>query len=125
MKELEKFLSSSKTDGLALYDFLVNHTELADEDIQAVIEKLISIDSAGQFSASAARYLHAIDSERFSPEIDRLINAAIEKDRERCYIPDLLPALWGADFKANANQLREADDNFRRIFKRVYPESVI
>lgn len=125
MKELDKILSSSDADGLALYDFLVNNTDLADEEILALIGKLTEADTTGQFVASAARYLQAIDPERFRPEIDKLINAAIDKDRERAYIPALLATVWGPDYMERSQELRETDDNFRRIFKRVYPEGAI
>ena len=48
----------------------------------------------------------------------------IDKDRERKYIGSLLEALWGADYHDNADKLRETDDNFRRIYKRMFPKGI-
>ncbi len=124
MSELDKILTSD-TDGMASYEFLVNHIELDAADTAKVINNLIRIDTSGQFVASAARYLAAIDHERFAAQISVLVNAAIEKDRDRAYIPDLLPAIWGADYLEHAQELREKDDNFRRIYKRVFPTGAI
>ena len=51
-----------------------------------------------------------------------MVEAAIDRDREHRYISQLLPALWGDDFMARAEQLRISDNNFRRIYKRIYPD---
>ena len=64
-----------------------------------LVQNMINVDSTGQFVASTARYLHAIDAEKYADSIDTLVKAAIDKDRERCYLPDLIAALWGADYK--------------------------
>ena len=69
---------------------------------------------------SAARYLYAIDKDKYNDAISRLIGAAIIKDRERRYIGDLL-TLWGDDYEEHKNELSAVDDNFRRIYKRMYP----
>ena len=49
----------------------------------------------------------------------------IDKDREKQYMPALLPAIWGTDYMNRAEELRDLDDNFRRIFKRVHPIGII
>lgn len=50
---------------------------------------------------------------------------AIERDHERRYIADLLPAIWGADYGARAAELSATDNNFRRIYRRVTPAASI
>ncbi len=50
---------------------------------------------------------------------------AIDKDREHKYLPDLLQGLYGADYEVRAKELIAADDNFRRIYKRLFPTTVI
>ena len=51
-----------------------------------------------------------------------MAEAAIDRDREHRYLSQLLPSLWGENFMENADQLRLSDNNFRRIFKRIYPD---
>lgn len=108
-------------DGLLTYEYLANHIGDKDLDIDFLIENMILVDSTGQFMISAARYLNAIDPERFKQGIDRLVAIAIDRDRERRYIADLLPAIWGEDYARRAENLMLCDDNFRRIWKRVTP----
>ena len=79
------------------------------------------VDPKGQFVASTARYLHAIDPVKYASAIDTLVKAAIDKDREHAYLPDLIMALWGPDYQENAAEISARDDNFRRIYKRLYP----
>ena len=81
----------------------------------------IYVDLNGQFVVSTARYLCAIDSERYADSIDVLVKAAIEKDREHKYLGDLIAGIYGADYKERAAELSATDDNFRRIYKRLYP----
>ena len=66
--------------------------------MQDLVDNMIKVDHNGQFSVSAARYLHAIDAMKYAVSVNRLIAAAIEKDRERAYIGRLLPDIWGADY---------------------------
>lgn len=124
MTELEKIISSDE-DGMASYEYLVNHTEADTDCIEQVADNIIRVDKTGQFVCSAARYLAAVDASRCADVISRLLNASIEKDREHVYIPDLLTAIWGADYADHIDELREKDDNFRRIYKRVFPTGVI
>ena len=114
------------TDGLLTYEYLANHIgECEPEDIDTLIENMEHVDLTGQFLASAARYLHAIDPEDYAPAIRTLVAYAINKDREHKYLPDLLHALYGPDCIKNAESLIASDDNFRRIYKRLYPTTII
>ena len=102
-------------DGLLSYEYLANHMgQSSPDEIDAVIENMM---------ASAARYLHAIDPAGFAEPVRRLVAATIDKDREHRYLPDLLTGLYGEDCVADARRLSASDDNFRRIYKRLYPAS--
>ena len=90
-----------------------------------MIEHLKKTDTSGQFLASTARFLHAINPEKFDSYLEVLVAAAIEKDKEMKYISSLLEALWGPDYEEKAEQLQRDDDSFRRIYKRLYPEKSI
>lgn len=114
----------SDADGMATYDYIVNNVDTCLDDMPELIENLRRCDSSGQFLASSARFLAAVDRERFDCVLGTLIEGAIEKDRERRYIGSLLEAIWGADYQKHVDELRAADDNFRRIYKRIYPAGV-
>ncbi|MDE6115820.1 MAG: hypothetical protein K2G49_12250 [Muribaculum sp.] len=107
-------------DGLLTYEYIANHIDSIDPVIDDLVDNMITVDLSGQFTVSAARYLHAIDSGKYAGAISRLIAAAIEKDREHRYIGDLL-SLWGDDYADNVAALSASDDNFRRIYKRLHP----
>ena len=85
-------------DGLSTYEYIANNIGNCDELMPALVENMINVDRNGQFVVSTARYLHAIDAEKYADSIDLLVKAAIDKDREHKYIPDLLSSLWGADY---------------------------
>lgn len=105
-----------------IYDAMVNNVTTGEDfDMDESIRMLGDHDDTGQFLTSAARFLAAMDLTKFAPEIEKLIALAIPKDRERKYIGSLLEAVWGHDYKQKAMILRETDDNFRRIYKRIYP----
>ena len=91
---------------MATYDYIVNNPEACKADMPDLLENLRRADHSGQFLAS-------------------LIEGAIEKDREHRYIGSLLEAIWGADYAEHVDALRESDDVFRRLYKRVYPQGVI
>ena len=93
-------------DGLATYEYIANNIGSCD----------------GQFIVSTARYLAAIDKEKYSDSISKLLDASIEKDRDRKYMPSLLASIWGEDYVEKAEELSASDNNFRRIYKRVYPK---
>lgn len=123
-EELKKKLSSDP-DGLLTYEYIANHIGGCDEIMEELVENMIKVDTSGQFVASAARYLAAIEPERYASNISTLIAAAIDKDRERKYLPDLISGIWGSDYESKAAELSEADNNFRRIYKRINPTGVI
>lgn len=118
-KELEK-----DPDGLVTYEFMANNIGAIDDDMDWLVDNLTKVDGNGQFLVSAARYLNAVDRERFAGAIDRLVAAAIDKDRERAYIGQLLQSLYGDDYMERAGELRLTDNNFRRIYKRLYPKGI-
>ncbi len=109
-------------DGLLTYEYLANHIEEADTDLDVLVDNLIHVDINGQFLASTARYLHAIDPEHYADAIRRLVAATIDKDREHRYLADILTAIYGPDYDARAAELTATDDNFRRIYKRLFPK---
>ena len=113
-EELKKKLSRDP-NGLLTYEYIANNIDNVDDIMPELVQNMIDVDANGQFVASTARYLNAIDSEKYAEAIDRLVKAAIDKDRERCYLPDLIAALWGADYKERAAELSAESDNFRRI----------
>ena len=123
-EEIKKQLSKDP-DGLLTYEFIANHIGEIDPVLPLLVDNMIRVDSNGQFTVSAARYLNAIDPRKYADQISRLIAAAIEKDRERAYIGQLLPDIWGEDYAQRAEELKTSDDNFRRIYKRLYPQSAI
>ena len=101
-------------DGLLTYEYIANHIDSLDgNDLDRLVDNMIAVDLSGQFLASAARYLHAIDA------------STIDKDREHRYLPDILNSMYGPDYADRADELSAADNNFRRIYKRLYPNSVI
>lgn len=121
---LKKQLIADST-GLATYEYIANNIDTIDADLPELVEIIVNVDTNGQFVVSTARYLHAINAEQYAASIDVLVKAAIEKDREHKYLGDLVASLYGADYKEHAVELSAADDNFRRIYKRLYPTNVI
>jgi len=125
MKETDiKQASKEKLEqeGMEVYQYIVDNCETCSEEMPKLIDKMRQVDLSGQFLASTARYLAAIDRERFEPWLGQLIEGAIERDREHRYIGSLLKAIWGDDYEERVDQLIASDNNFRRIYKRVHPE---
>lgn len=122
MNQILKHLENDP-DGMMTYEFIANNFETCDELMPELVENLIRVDHTGQFLASSARFLAAVDRDKFSPWLSPLIEGAIGKDRDRRYIGSLLEAIWGSDYMEHAEELRASDDNFRRIYKRIYPGS--
>ncbi len=120
MSEILKNLTGDQ-DGMETYDYIVNNVETCIDSMPELVDNLRRVDISGQFLASTARFLCAVDREKFSGWIQPLVEGAIEKDRERRYIGSLLQAIWGGDYKARADELNASDDTFRRVYKRVYP----
>ncbi len=123
-KDLKKQLTADP-DGLLTYEYIANHIGACDDIMDELVDNMILVDNSGQFTVSSARYLSAIDKEKYAGAIARLTAGAIEKDREHRYIGDLLPALWGSDYQSRAEELSATDNNFRRIYKRLFPSSTI
>ncbi len=121
MNDIEKSLGKEPS-GMAVYEYIVNNSGSCCAQMPELIDLLCNADNSGQFLASSARYLSTVDAEGFRPWIGRLIECAIDKDRERRYIGSLLEGIWGADYQSRVAELREKDDNFRRIYKRIYPQ---
>ncbi|MDE5608128.1 MAG: hypothetical protein K2I64_04250 [Muribaculaceae bacterium] len=121
MTEDDRKRLATDENGLLTYEYIANNIDTCDEDIDELVDNMIRVDLSGQFVVSAARYLAAVDAATFAAPIDRLVAAAIEKDREHKYLPDLLTGIYGADYADRAEELRASDDNFRRIYKRLYP----
>ena len=125
MEEDVKKKLSTDPDGLLTYEYIANHIDAVKPDLDWLVGNMEKVDLTGQFVISAARYLFAIDPVGFAPNIDRLIKAGIEKDREHRYLGDMLQQMFGPDYADSAAELSAADDNFRRIYKRLYPTSAI
>lgn len=125
MTEDEKKRLALDADGLLTYEYIANHIGTCELDIEWLVDNMIRVDNNGQFTGSAARYLSAIDPQQFRPQIAALVAATIDKDREHRYLPALLLGIWGDDCEAHAAELSAADDNFRRIYKRLHPTSIL
>ena len=117
-KRLEK-----DSNGLLTYEYIANNIGSCMEDMDWLVANMIAVDLSGQFVASAARYLYAIDADGYKEFISQLIAAVIEKDREHRYLPDLIQGIWGDDYAQHVEEL-STDDNFRRIYKRLYPSGM-
>lgn len=111
-------------DGLLTYEYIANHIATCAPLMSDLVDNMISVDKSGQFLVSAARYLCAIDRHAYDSHVSRLIAAAIERDRERKYIGDLLPSVWGEDYAERVDELTQSDNNFRRIYKRFFPTGI-
>lgn len=125
MTESEKKHLANDADGLETYEYIANHIGTPELDIDWLTDNLIRVDLNGQFTGSAARYLHAIDPMEFSTNISALIEATINKDREHRYLSALMCGIYGEDCDVRAKELSSTDNNFRRIYKRLYPSSIL
>lgn len=125
MEEGLKKKLAKDPNGLLTYEYMANNIDQIDMILPELVGNIITVDRNGQFIASAARYLHAIGAEKYAGAIDTLIKAAIDKDREHRYLADLISGIWGDDYRDHAEELCQNDDNFRRIYKRLYPTSII
>ena len=120
--EQEKTLKSD-SDGLQTYEYIANNIDDIDGDLPWLVDNMKRVDLNGQFLASAARYLHAIDGARYSAAIKDLVAATIDRDREHKYLPDVMSSIYGEDYQNRAAELIATDDKFRRIYKRLYPKA--
>lgn len=125
MEESVRKRLETDNNGLATYEYIANHIDTCAEDMDFLVDNMARVDLTGQFVISAARYLYAIDPKAFAGAINRLIALGIDKDRERRYIGALMEQFYGADYAERAQELAAADDNFRRIYKRLYPQGAL
>lgn len=125
MTDEERRTLSADEDGLLTYEYIANHIGTDELDIDWLVRNMERVDAYGQFTASAARYLNAIDSTRFAVQISSLIASAIDKDREHRYLPGLMTAIYGDEYEQRAGELSNSDNNFRRLYKRLHPTSAI
>lgn len=125
MTEAQKKELKTDKDGLLTYEYIANNIDTCLDDMDFLVDNMIEADATGQFLVSAARYLNAIDPTTYAGHISRLVESAIDKDRERRYLGDLLSDLYGADYREHADELTRKDNNFRRIYKRLFPTSGI
>ena len=121
MDNATKKMLDNDTNGLLTYEYIANNMGAIDNDLPELVDNMIMKDRTGQFVVSTARYLNAIDNKKYAQSIDLLVKAAIAKDRDHVYLAYLASSLWGADYKEHAAELSATDDNFRRIYKRLYP----
>lgn len=119
-----KKILETDTNGLLTYEYIANNMGNIDEDMSTLVDNMILKDRTGQFVVSTARYLNAIDREKYAESIDLLVKAAIARDRDHVYLAYLASSLWGSDYKEHAAELSAKDDNFRRIYKRLYPVGI-
>lgn len=125
MTDDDKKRLSNDPDGLLTYEYIANHIGTEELDIDWLVSNMERVDTTGQFTGSAARYLNAIDPSMFAQQISTLIAATIDKDREHRYLPALMLAIYGEDCEQRAQELSAADNNFRRIYKRLHPTSIL
>ncbi len=125
MTDSDRKLLASDPDGLKTYEYIANHIDTCRADIDELVENIARVDLTGQFLASAARYLHAIDPEVFAEPVRQLVALTIDRDREHRYLADILQSIYGADYMRRASELQASDNNFRRIYKRLFPSNAI
>ena len=125
MTESDRKSLAADPDGLKTYEYIANHIDTCRDDIDELVDNMAKVDLTGQFLASAARYLHAIDPEVFAEPVHRLVSATIDRDREHRYLPDILLSIYGPDYADRSDELRASANNFRRIYKRLFPSTAI
>ena len=124
MNDTTKKMLENDSNGLLTYEYIANNMGNIDEDLPTLVDNMIMKARTGQFVVSTARYLNAIDRDKYATSIDLLVKAAIAKDRDHVYLAYLASSLWGTDYKEHAAELSANDDNFRRIYKRLYPVGI-
>lgn len=123
IEEQAKKKIEADSNGLLTYSYIANNIDSCEEEMDFLVANMIKVDMTGQYVASAARYLYAINKEQYKSHISTLIASVIEKDREHRYLPGLIQGIWGDDYLQRAEELK-SDDNFRRIYKRLYPSGM-
>ncbi len=122
MTEIDAKRLAEDLDGLLSYEYMANNIDTCAGDMSFLIDNLRRVDHNGQFTASAAKYLFAIDPVGYADAIRTLVAITIDKDREHRYLQSVLTTIYGDDCLSRADELSAADDNFRRIFKRLFPK---
>lgn len=124
MNESDKQQLLMDTTGLLNYEYIINNLEKEETDLAFLIENISKRDITGQYIVSTVRYLVASNREKYASIISNLVAIAIDKDKERRYIGSLLADIWGVDYSSHVEELNKTDDNFRRIYKRIYPQGI-
>lgn len=123
-KEIKELKDRDK-DGLLIYECIANNAGQDDACLPELCEALAEVDLSGQFTASAARFLHAVDSTRYADLVRPLVSATIDLDRERKYIGDLFQCLYGPVEDLDVAAMSAADNNFRRMYKRLFADTAM
>ena len=95
MNDTTKKMLENDSNGLLTYEYIANNMGNIDEDLPTLVDNMIMKDRTGQFVVSTARYLNAIDRDKYATSIDLLVKAAIAKDRDHVYLAYLASSLWG------------------------------
>ena len=126
MTETEiKELKDRDKDGLLIYECIANNAGQDDACLPELCKALAEVDLSGQFTASAARFLHAVDSTRYADLVRPLVSATIDRDRERKYLGDLFQCLYGPVEGLDVAAMSAADNNFRRMYKRLFADTAM
>ncbi len=102
MEEEARKKLSADPDGLLTYEYIANHIDTVEPELPWLVENMEKVDLTGQF-----------------------VKSGIEKDREHRYLGDMLRQMYGPDYAERSEELSTTDDNFRRIYKRLFPISAI
>ncbi len=124
MNESDKQQLLMDSTGLLNYEYIINNLEKEDTDLAFLIDNISKRDITGQYIVSTVRYLVASNRVKYASMISNLVAIAIDKDKERRYIGSLLADIWGVDYSSHVEELNKTDDNFRRIYKRIYPQGI-
>lgn len=83
---------SKDPDGLQTYEFIANNIQEIDPILDELIENMVAVDPNGQFTVSAARYLHAIDCEKYAPP-DFTSDRGCDRQGPRAQLSGTAPSL--------------------------------
>ena len=88
------------------------------------IKKILDDDTNGLLTYEyIANNMGTVDA-----DLPALVDNMIMKDRTGQFVVStaryLASSLWGSDYKEHAAELSAKDDNFRRIYKRLYPVGI-
>lgn len=123
-KEIKELKDRDK-DGLLIYECIANNAGQDDAYLPELCKALAEVDLSGQFTASAARFLHAVDSTGYADLVRPLVSATIDLDRERKYLGDLFQCLYGPVEDLDVAAMSAADNNFRRMYKRLFADTAM